>query len=132
MYPSVQFRAHEHFFLTLLSLQAITSNYCTYCCILTGGQVSFSGRLQILEDGSLLIARVRASDRGRYTCARTNEAGTLEGEAWLTVLVRTQIVQPPADTKEWMEQFHMHSKREENARNIRRFHYYVKNTIFNL
>ena len=61
--------------------------------------MSFSGRLQILEDGSLLIARVRATDRGRYTCQRTNEAGTVEGEAWLTVLVRTQIVQPPADTK---------------------------------
>ena len=59
----------------------------------------FSILLQILEDGSLLIARVRATDRGRYTCQRTNEAGTVEGEAWLTVLVRTQIVQPPADTK---------------------------------
>ncbi len=90
--------------------------------------MSFSGRLQILEDGSLLIARVRASDRGRYTCARTNEAGTLEGEAWLTVLVRTQIVQPPADTKAW-EQFRIHNKIEENARNIRRNHLLVNKTI---
>jgi protein sidekick len=73
--------------------------------------VSFSGRLQILEDGSLLIARVRASDRGRYTCARTNEAGTLEGEAWLTVLVRTQIVQPPADTKAWRAISHKQEKK---------------------
>jgi protein sidekick len=83
--------------------------------------VSFSGRLQILEDGSLLIARVRASDRGRYTCARTNEAGTLEGEAWLTVLVRTQIVQPPADTKVWRN-FICTKKRRKYARNIRKNH----------
>jgi protein sidekick len=64
-----------------------------------GGQLSFSGRIQILEDGSLLIATVRSTDQGRYTCQRSNEAGTAEGKAWLKVLVRTQIIQPPGDTK---------------------------------
>ena len=63
------------------------------------GQISFSGRIQILEDGSLLISKVRSTDRGKYTCVRSNEAGSVRGEAWMTVMVRTQIVQPPVDTK---------------------------------
>lgn len=58
-----------------------------------------SGRIQILEDGSLLIAAVRAGDAGKYTCIRTNEAGSVEESAYLSVLVRTQIVQPPVDTR---------------------------------
>ena len=62
------------------------------------GEISFSGRIQILEDGSLLIAKVRSTDRGKYTCIRSNEAGSVRGVAWLSVMVRTQIVQPPADT----------------------------------
>ena len=61
--------------------------------IFTDGQLSFSGRIQILEDGSLLIAKVRSTDRGKYTCVRSNEAGSVRGTAWLSVLVRTQIIQ---------------------------------------
>ena len=38
-------------------------------------------------------------NHGKYTCIRTNEAGSAEGSAWLKVLVRTQIIQPPSDTK---------------------------------
>lgn len=45
-----------------------------------------SGRIQILEDGSLLIAAVRAADAGKYTCIRTNEAGSVEDSAYLSVL----------------------------------------------
>ncbi len=30
---------------------------------------------------------------------RSNEAGSVSGSAFVTVLVRTQIVQPPVDTK---------------------------------
>lgn len=63
------------------------------------GQISFSGRLQILEDGSLLISKVRSTDEGKYTCFRSNEAGTVKADAWISVLVRTQIIQPPVDTK---------------------------------
>ena len=63
------------------------------------GEISFSGRIQILEDGSLLIAKVRSTDRGKYTCIRANEAGSVQGESWVEVMVRTQIIQPPVDTK---------------------------------
>ena len=47
----------------------------------------------------MLIANVRSTDRGKYTCIRSNEAGSVRGQAWVTVMVRTQIIQPPADTK---------------------------------
>ena len=63
------------------------------------GEISFSGRIQILEDGSLLLAKVRSTDEGKYTCVRANEAGSVSGEAHVTVMVRTQIVQPPVDSK---------------------------------
>ena len=66
---------------------------------LNDGQISFSGRIQILEDGGLLIAKVRKTDRGLYSCVRANEAGSVRGEAYLSVMVRTQIVQPPVDAK---------------------------------
>ena len=33
------------------------------CLSFAGGQISFSGRIQILEDGSLLIASVRSTDQ---------------------------------------------------------------------
>lgn len=45
-----------------------------------------SGRIQILESGDLLISNVRESDAGLYTCMRSNEAGTVQGEAFLTVM----------------------------------------------
>ncbi|KAF8795300.1 Protein sidekick like protein [Argiope bruennichi] len=58
-----------------------------------------SGRLLVLESGSLLIASAEYSDVGKYTCIRENSAGSIKGSAYLTVLVRTQITQPPMDTK---------------------------------
>ncbi|XP_067641974.1 protein sidekick isoform X2 [Eurosta solidaginis] len=60
--------------------------------------VEISSRIQILESGDLLISNVRETDAGLYTCVRSNEAGTVNGEAYLSVLVRTQIIQPPVDT----------------------------------
>ncbi|KRF82053.1 LOW QUALITY PROTEIN: uncharacterized protein Dvir_GJ19051 [Drosophila virilis] len=60
--------------------------------------VELSSRVQILESGDLLISNIRASDAGLYICVRANEAGTVKGEAYLGVLVRTQIIQPPVDT----------------------------------
>ncbi|GIY32797.1 protein sidekick [Caerostris extrusa] len=62
-----------------------------------------SGKLQILESGSLLIASAESSDVGKYTCIRENSAGSVKGYAYLAVLVRTQIIQPPADTKSYTE-----------------------------
>ena len=70
----------------------ILSSESIFYCLLDG-QISFSGRIQILEDGSLLIAKVRSTDRGKYTCVRANEAGSVRGTAWVSVLVRTQIIQ---------------------------------------
>ena len=61
------------------------------------GQISFSGRIQILEDGSLLISKVRSTDEGKYTCERSNEAGSVREDAWISVLVRTQIIQVGVD-----------------------------------
>lgn len=44
------------------------------------------GRLQVLESGDLLIAAVRESDGGVYTCQQANEAGSLHASAMLAVL----------------------------------------------
>ncbi|KAL3268776.1 hypothetical protein HHI36_007876 [Cryptolaemus montrouzieri] len=57
-----------------------------------------SSRVQILESGDLLIVAVKETDAGSYTCIRSNEAGSVKGSAHLSVLVRTQIIQPPVDT----------------------------------
>ncbi|KAK9504659.1 hypothetical protein O3M35_010943 [Rhynocoris fuscipes] len=61
--------------------------------------VGATGRIQVLEAGDLLIAAVREEDAGKYTCIRSNEAGKIEATGYLSVLVRTQIIQPPLDTK---------------------------------
>nr|XP_018910641.1 PREDICTED: protein sidekick isoform X1 [Bemisia tabaci] len=61
--------------------------------------VDSNGRFQILEQGDLLIAAVREQDSGKYTCLRANEAGKVEASSFVSVLVRTQIIQPPVDTR---------------------------------
>lgn len=61
--------------------------------------VEQTNRFQYLELGDLLITSVRVEDAGKYTCIRSNEAGRVEASAYLSVLVRTQIIQPPADTR---------------------------------
>nr|XP_045601913.1 protein sidekick-like isoform X1 [Procambarus clarkii] len=58
-----------------------------------------NGHYQILSSGDLLIAGVNTRDEGKYTCLRSNEAGTASGNAWLAILVKTQISQPPVDTR---------------------------------
>ncbi|XP_033229948.1 protein sidekick isoform X4 [Belonocnema kinseyi] len=59
--------------------------------------VEIAGRVQLLDNGDLLIAAVKSNDVGKYTCIRANEAGSVNGSAYLSVLVRTRIIQPPAD-----------------------------------
>lgn len=49
-------------------------------------EVEISQRLQVLENGDLLISSVRESDAGWYTCFRANEAGQVKGSAYLGVL----------------------------------------------
>lgn len=48
--------------------------------------INLSGRLQALEEGDLLITSTTTADSGKYTCKRANEAGSVSGEAYLTVL----------------------------------------------
>lgn len=45
-----------------------------------------TNRLQILETGDLLISNVRETDAGLYKCLRSNEAGSVNGEAYLGVM----------------------------------------------
>lgn len=42
--------------------------------------------MQVLENGDLLIAAVRESDAGVYSCLRANEAGQAGGTAYISVL----------------------------------------------
>lgn len=49
-------------------------------------QVEISGRVQILDSSDLLVSNVRDSDAGLYKCIRSNEAGSVEGEAYLGVM----------------------------------------------
>ncbi|EZA58520.1 Protein sidekick [Ooceraea biroi] len=60
--------------------------------------VEIAGRVQVLDNGDLLIAAVKTNDEGKYTCIRANEAGSVNGSAYLTVLIRTRIIHPPLDT----------------------------------
>ncbi|XP_020295533.1 protein sidekick isoform X2 [Pseudomyrmex gracilis] len=60
--------------------------------------VEIAGRVQVLDNGDLSIAAAKPNDAGKYTCIRANEAGSVNGSAFLTVMVRTQIIQPPVDT----------------------------------
>lgn len=48
--------------------------------------IETSGRIQILENGDLLISAVKESDAGLYSCLRVNEAGHVKGSAYLAVL----------------------------------------------
>lgn len=45
-----------------------------------------NGRVQVLENGDLLISNVRETDSGWYNCIRSNEAGTVTGQAYLGVM----------------------------------------------
>ena len=48
--------------------------------------MAVTGRIQVLEAGDLLIAAVKTTDAGKYTCVRANEAGKVDASAYLTVL----------------------------------------------
>lgn len=48
--------------------------------------VEQNGRVQVLENGDLLISNVRETDSGWYNCIRSNEAGTVTGQAYLGVM----------------------------------------------
>jgi len=80
-----------------------THTHTHYVIIIVISETNFieatsSNRFQILENGDLTILGIKESDSGKYKCIRSNEAGSVEAEAHLGVLVRTQITQPPVDT----------------------------------
>lgn len=60
--------------------------------------VEIAGRVQVLPNGDLVIAAVKPNDAGKYTCIRANEAGSVNGSGFLTVMIRTRIIEPPIDT----------------------------------
>lgn len=81
--------------------------------------IESSSRFQIFNNGDLVISNIQEKDAGAYKCVRSNEAGSVSGEAFLGVLgneggnlwkwkglliinfqilVRTHITQPPADS----------------------------------
>lgn len=58
------------------------------------------GRLQVQEDtGDLVITDVTADHSGLYTCTRSNKAGSVSASAFLNIMSRTQISEPPIDTQ---------------------------------
>lgn len=45
-----------------------------------------SSRFQIFSNGDLVISNIQEKDSGSYKCIRSNEAGSVSGEAFLGVL----------------------------------------------
>lgn len=54
--------------------------------------VEIAGRVQVLDNGDLLIAAVKPNDAGKYTCIRANEAGSVNGSAYLSVLGKIYFI----------------------------------------
>lgn len=48
--------------------------------------IESSSRFQIFTNGELVISNVQEKDSGSYKCIRSNEAGSVSGEAFLGVL----------------------------------------------
>ncbi|XP_028300243.1 protein sidekick-1 isoform X3 [Gouania willdenowi] len=69
-----------------------------------GSQVLASGSVQVprfrlLQSGGLQIQPVSFQDTGEYTCIASNQEGTINASASLTVFNRTVISQPPTDQR---------------------------------
>ncbi|RWS11549.1 sidekick-like protein [Dinothrombium tinctorium] len=61
---------------------------------------SSESRRYLIKDEGLLIAPVDGTkDEGIYTCVRSNHLGSANATAFLDIIVRTQILHPPQDTK---------------------------------
>lgn len=52
--------------------------------------IESSSRFQIFTNGELVISNVQEKDSGSYKCIRSNEAGSVSGEAFLGVLGKEQ------------------------------------------
>ena len=51
-----------------------------------------SSHYQIFSNGDLVISNVNEADSGAYKCIRSNEAGSVSGEAFLGVLGKFSII----------------------------------------
>lgn len=80
---TVSFLVIENVNLTILLRQM---KYYTKFMHLDSTPVELNGRVQVLENGDLLISNVRETDSGWYSCIRSNEAGTVTGQAYLGVM----------------------------------------------
>src|SRR5699024_8376014 len=49
--------------------------------------------------GALSITQLEKADEGFYNCIRANTMGKINGTTKLSVIIRTQIDQPPVDSK---------------------------------
>ncbi|XP_048761303.2 protein sidekick-2-like isoform X2 [Ostrea edulis] len=56
------------------------------------------GRIQILDNGQLLITTTVSTDSGQYVCNASNSRGSQSAEAFLEVYVKTVITRPPTNT----------------------------------
>ncbi|XP_061168000.1 protein sidekick-2-like [Saccostrea echinata] len=68
--------------------------------ITSSGSVNIvsGGRIQILENGELLITTTESTDSGHYVCNASNSRGSQTAEAFLEVYVKTVITHPPTNT----------------------------------
>jgi len=48
--------------------------------------VSLNERIRLLDTGDLFISSTKIQDSGKYTCIRSNEAGSVEMHAYIKVL----------------------------------------------
>lgn len=62
-------------------------------------EFSNSQKYDVNAHGALVITQLEKNDEGDYTCVRSNPIGSINGTTKLKVLLRTQIDQPPVDSK---------------------------------
>lgn len=48
--------------------------------------VTLNERIRILDTGDLFISSTKIQDTGKYTCIRSNEAGSVEMHAYIKIL----------------------------------------------
>lgn len=70
----------------MLTKEDVPFNSVYLLTFIDDGPLEINSHLQLLESGDLLISDVRETDAGKYKCVRANEAGTVSGEAYLTVM----------------------------------------------
>ncbi|XP_050437025.1 protein sidekick isoform X2 [Adelges cooleyi] len=83
----------------ILSCRVIGAPKPNTTWIFADSYVAPNERMRILDQGDLFISSTRVQDTGKYTCVRSNEAGSVHLSAYVKVLGKTTIVEPPTDTR---------------------------------